>query len=104
MEQGADFAAEIELQSYIGVNFNLSNSLITAEMRKSWMSTVSYAFDCSVVNASTGTFTMSMGWESTSEIESGRYLYDIIATDLVTNTKIRVLEGTVHVTPGITRI
>lgn len=103
MEQGADFAAQIELQSYVGANYDLSTCTITSEMRKSWTSTVSYPFDCSVANAANGAFIISMKWEDTSNIDPGRYLYDVILHDVPSNTKIRAIEGTVHVTPGITK-
>lgn len=103
MEQGADFSAQIDLQSYIGTMYNLSGAVITSQMRKSWVSTVSYPFECTIDNVTNGSFIISMPWELTSTIDAGRYLYDIVLTDTNTGGKIRVIEGTVHVTPGITR-
>lgn len=104
MEQGADFSAQIELQSYVGVDYDLSTAVITAQMRKSWMSTYAYDFDCFINDPVNGTFIISMGWEQTSLIDSGRYLYDIYITDPTTNNRLRVIEGTVFVNPGITRV
>lgn len=103
MEQGVDFSAQIDLQSYIGTMYNLTNAVVTAQMRKSWVSTVAYSFNCTIADEVNGSFIISMPWELTSTIDSGRYLYDIILTDTNTGGKIRVIEGTCHVTPGITR-
>lgn len=103
LEQGVDFSAEIQLQSNLGIMYDLTNVTLTAEMRKSWQSVNFHSFNCSIVDPINGVFSISMDWSNTSLIDAGRYLYDIVLTDLNSNTKVRVIEGIVYVSPGITR-
>ena len=103
MDQGTDFVAQIDLNSYQGVPYDLSDSTLIAKMKKSWMSTAFHEFDAYVLDAANGSLIIEMTWDKTSAIDPGRYLYDIIATDSA-NRRMRVIEGVVHVTPGISDV
>lgn len=103
MEQGVDFSAQIELMSYYNdVMYDLSGATIMASMRKDYTSTVSHDFVCSIDNATGGTFVLAMPWEETINIDPGRYLYDVVA-ETSDGGRIRIIEGRITVSAGITR-
>lgn len=104
IDQGADFTAEIVLLDTDGEPYDLTDHVITASMRKNYTSSVSVDFECSPRNpATTGQLFMSLDDSVTSEIEPGRYLYDVVVEDL-SGVRTRVVEGIATITPGITRV
>ena len=104
IEQGVDFASQIELMSYYNnVFYDLSGATLYASMKKSWQSTVAYEMEAYVADAENGLFNIQMTWEQTSALEPGRYLYDIICATQA-GERLRILEGVVTVTPGITGV
>ena len=102
MDQGTDFSAQIDLQSYAGVMYDLSSATIYAQMRKSYQSTVAYDFTAYVLDPTEGSIVIEMAWQQTAEIESGRYVYDIVIEE-ATGTRVRAIEGVVTVNAGVTK-
>ena len=105
IDQGTDFTATVDVTTTEGGVFDLSNHTASAMMRKNYaQSSATATFTCTD-NGVNGQITMSLTNVQTSAIEPGRYLYDVEITktndDPVTIT--RVVEGTVTVTPGMTR-
>lgn len=103
MDQGTDFSAEIEVQSYLNnINFDLQNHVITAHAKKSWQSDYYFEFDTEVIDTAAGKFVITMPYTKTASMEPGRYMYDIVLTNINTDQKYRVIEGILTVNPGIT--
>lgn len=50
-----------------------------------------------------GEITIKLGYDTSTIISSGRYVYDIFFTDEVNNRRIKVIEGIVEVIPQVTR-
>ena len=98
MDQGTDFSAQIDLQSYTGTMYDPSSSLVFAQMKKSYQSTVTYDFVCYTAD---GGIIIEMPWQQTALIESGRYVYDIVIEE-PSGQRVRVIEGVVTVNPGVT--
>ena len=128
VDQGADFTATIDLKAANGDAYNLTHHLVNAQMRKNpSQSTSSAAFVCThndtlgqiTLKLSSGTaalvaesgtrgqagFTQAQPAQvGTTNIEAGRYLYDVeIADNSTPNVVTRVVQGTVTVTAGITK-
>ena len=101
IDQGADFSATIDVIDADGNAFDLSNYTAAAQMRKSYASETAYDFTASD-NGVSGQITLTMSNSTTNTIDPGRYLYDVEIT-LSGGNVIRVVEGIVTVTPGITR-
>ena len=82
---------------------NLTGSSFLAQIRKSHnSSTVKGTFTASHDGVG-GNLTLSLTDIQTAAIESGRYVYDVVIKDSA-NERTKVLEGSVLVNIGITKI
>jgi len=99
IDQGSDFAATANLQDANGLPLNITNCTVRGQMRKSYFSTGSYNFTCTIVNATSGIISISMAAALTALIKAGLYVFDIEVVGVSTIT--RVLEGQIEVTPSV---
>lgn len=102
IEQGATFTTTVTVSDGSGGIVDLSDSTIKAQIRKSYYSVTSYDFDVTIESPTNGEVVIEMPAANTVNLNPGRYVYDVImidAYDVVT----RLFEGTVAVTPGVTR-
>ena len=92
--------------------FNLDNSStqspliltgygVSSVLRKYNNSSTSYGFNVSIANSTQGIIEIGMAASTTSNIPPGRYIYDIVISD-VDNFKTRVVEGNALVREGAT--
>ena len=102
VDQGANFTATIDVADANGAIFNLTGYNVAAQMRKNYASSTATTFTASHTGV-LGKINLSLTANTTAVIEPGRYLYDVEITS-GGGTIIRVVEGIVTVTPGITRI
>jgi hypothetical protein len=103
IDQGTDFEATIDVSDSAGFPYDLTGYTVASQMRKNYASASAAAtFGCTH-NEEAGQITLSLDKVYTSDLEPGRYLYDVEITSSG-GSVIRVVEGTVNVTPGITRI
>ena len=98
IDQGADFSAEIGIYDDFNALWDLTGFSGAAKMKKSHYSSTSHSFNVAV---GTGKLTLTMPSSTTTTIESGRYLYDVVIT-AADGTKTRVIEGLVTINPGVT--
>lgn len=103
VDQGSDYSNIVTIASSTGSALDLTNYTVASQMRKSYGSSTYYEFTASVYDAVNGKIRLQLAADTSSDIPAGRYLYDIEITNTVTEKKTRVLEGTVIVTPEITR-
>ena len=98
MDQGATFNNVINLSDDLtNANINISGYIVRSQMRRSYYSVNATAnIICTITNAADGEITMSLSANTTANIKSGRYLFDL-------ETVNRVLEGIITVTPEVTR-
>lgn len=99
IDQGASFSTSINLTNTEGDALDLTNYSGAAQLRKNYTSSNATSFN---VSLSTGVVSLSMNSTSTSVLEPGRYVYDVILTDS-SNTVSRIAEGIITVTPNVTR-
>lgn len=104
IDQGADFSTTIAINDELtNVPGNLTNIVVTGQIRKSLLSVNAYAnFTCTVTNAANGELEISMTAANTANMRPGNYFYDIRLAGN-SNTFSRLIEGVLFVTPGITR-
>jgi len=100
IEQGANFSSTITLFN----DDNLTGYTAAGQIRKSYSSssasatfTISFSAD-----RSEGQITLSLTSTQTAAVEEGRYVYDIEVTSS-DSVVTRVLQGTVTVSPNVTR-
>ena len=95
MDQGSDFS-----QEFVVVG-DLNNVSVTSKMRLHHSSNTAHEFTCSA-NVSTNTIMLEMTHTQTSNIEAGKYVYDVEVYYNTTNTIQRAVEGLVIVSPRVT--
>lgn len=102
IDQGSDFTSEMTLENDDGTPMNISGFNIRSQFRKSYNSVIGYDFVTTIINAAQGKFTLSLSGVASSAIKPGRYLYDVEVYG--SQTKTRVVEGVITISPEITRI
>lgn len=104
MDQGATFNNIINLSDDLtNANINVSGYIVRSQMRRSYYSANATAnIICTITSAINGEITMSLPANTTANIKSGRYLFDLETVDTA-GTVSRVLEGIITVTPEVTR-
>lgn len=104
IDQGTDYEKTIRLQDDLtNANINISGYLFTSKVRKGPLTMNTAAvMTVSTVNVANGTIKVVLNSANTSNLEFGRYLYDIIQTNSA-NSKSLIYEGTVIVSPGVSR-
>ena len=102
IEQGTTFSRVLTLQEN-GSAMNLTGYSVASQMRSTHdSSSIVATFSGSVTNASSGQLTLSLTNSQTSAIEEAIYVYDVEITSGA-GAVTRILQGTVTVTPEVTR-
>lgn len=102
IDQGTTYSATLNLTDENGDPLNLSGFTANSQIRKWYTSSNAVAFTTSI-NVSSGEITLFLTSNQTSNLASGRYVYDVEITETSTNTVSRIVEGIVTVTPEVTR-
>ena len=102
IDQGTTYSATLNLTDENGDPLNLSGFTANSQIRKWYTSSNSVAFTTSI-NVSSGEITLFLTSNQTSNLASGRYVYDVEITETSTNAISRIVEGIVTVTPSCTR-
>lgn len=108
VDQGTDFAMELQLGEDDGSIKDLTNHTVSAKIKKTYNSPSNEAtiFTSIIGDAANGIATLSLSNSQTEILKAGRYVYDVELSfvDSGGNTIIeRLLEGKVTVTPSVTR-
>tara|TARA_B100000965_G_scaffold38871_1_gene28661 strand:- start:637 stop:978 length:342 start_codon:yes stop_codon:yes gene_type:complete len=103
INQGADFSQVFNLADESNDQINLTDFVLSAQMRKHAGSSVSTNLNPTVVSPPTsGGVRITLTDTQTSTLKPGRYVYDILITD-TSGLKTRVVEGSAIVREGVTR-
>jgi hypothetical protein len=102
LEQGSTFSTTITLDDVYLNAYNLVGYTASSQMRRSYYSANVSATFSTVINTSTGQITLNLNAPTTANLAPGRYVYDTIITS-ASQQVIRILEGIIDVSPGVTR-
>ena len=102
IEKGSTFSTSVSLNDTFGASYNLMNFTASSQIRKSYYSANSTAIFTTAINSASGTITLGLNANTTSNIVPGRYVYDLLINDGTGNIT-RVLEGIAEVSPNVTR-
>lgn len=102
LEQYSDFQTTITLDDAQGDAINLSLYTAYSQIRRSPYSKTFYMFDANVIDNVNGVISLSMSSANSANIPPNRYLYDVLIQG--DGNVVRVAEGIVTITPGITEI
>ena len=103
VDQGTDFETTISYTDDAGSPKDLTNYSARSQMRKSYYSTNAAATFETTINAANGEVTLSLTSATTSNVKSGRYLYDVELVENTTSKVTRLVEGIVTVMPEVTK-
>jgi len=101
VDQGTDFYIAISLSNTDISAANLSGYTITSEFKKDYASSNSYSFTCGIQDSNNKIIFLSASTDDTFDLDSGRYVYDVIATD-ESGKRTRVREGLVTLSAEVT--
>ena len=100
LDQGTTFISNTTITNSNNATVNFYGYTANSMFRKYYTSNTAYTLDVALSNS--GVVTLTMNATSTANVTSGRYVYDVEATD-ESNTVIRIMEGVITVTPQVTR-
>tara|TARA_B100001113_G_scaffold345_2_gene321 strand:+ start:4034 stop:4372 length:339 start_codon:yes stop_codon:yes gene_type:complete len=98
IEQGTDFEAAFTIKKADGTRYNLTNTTLSAKMRK-WSGSsgyIGFGVTFGAVPAN-GVITISLTDAQSGIITSGRYNYDILVQDNVSTKINKVIQGQAQV-------
>lgn len=101
IDQGSTFSTDLSLTDENGDALELSGYTANSQIRKWYTSTNASATFTTSINVSSATITLSLTANQTSNLVSGRYVYDV---EISSGAEVsRIVEGIVTVTPQVTR-
>ena len=100
---GADFNQTYDLADQnTGSAKDLSNHAVSSQMRKHAAAVGVTTFTTTIVNPTAGQVRIGLTTSQTSELEPGRYVYDLMLT-APDNSMTRIIEGMALVREGVTK-
>ena len=104
IDQGATFSSDVTVKDANNNAFDLTGYTAQAKMAKGFQSTKTRtAITCTVAaDATTGVITLSLTADQTSNLDEGRYVYDLEILQTSSSTVTRVIEGIITVRPQVT--
>lgn len=103
IDQGADFSTTITVTDNNNEVVNLADYTARGQIRKHYTSETAIDLDITFeIPRSEGKLTFSLNHANTTNIEAGRYVYDV---ELVSSANVvtRLVQGIATVTPEVTR-
>lgn len=101
IDQGTTFSTDISLTDENNDPLDLNGFTANSQIRKWYTSTTIAASFSTAINVESGSLTLSLTPVQTSNLVSGRYVYDVEISD--GSQVSRIVEGIVTVTPQVTR-
>jgi hypothetical protein len=103
IEQGFDFDTTFILEdTTTGDYLDLTNYTVSSQLRKTYTSSSAVSFTSIIANPTLGQVQISLGSTVTSDIKSGRYVFDVKVISSGGSIS-KVVEGAALVRPGVTR-
>ena len=103
IDQGSTFSADLNLTDENGNVLDLNGYTANSQIRKWYTSSNPAASFTTTINVSSGVITLSLTANQSSNLVSGRYVYDVELNDTGSGEVSRIVEGIVTVTPQVTR-
>jgi hypothetical protein len=103
-DQGSTFNNLITLSDdTTNTAINLVGHSVASQMRRSFYSSnASAIINCTILDPSDGILEMNLSAGTTANLKAGHYLFDIETTS-PTGEVSRILEGSITISPGVTR-
>jgi hypothetical protein len=103
IEQGTDFTTSLTVNDAAGDAVDLTGYTGAGQIRKHYSSNTATTIAVSFASDRTsGILSLTVGRTLTANMSYGRYVYDVELTN-ASNTRSRLVEGLVTLTPEVTR-
>lgn len=102
-DQGADFQTSLELEDGNGDRVDLTDYVIYGQIRRTYKSPTAENFAITIADAPNGIIRIELSATQTAAMKSGRYVYDVYATDESLDKTVKLLEGIFEIIPSVTR-
>ena len=103
IDQGTSFSTDLTLTDSYGNRTYLDGFRADSQIRKWYTSSNPAATFTTSVNTASSTITLKLTAAETSNLSSGRYVYDVEIHEINGQSISRIVEGIVTVTPEVTR-
>jgi len=105
IEQGEDFSANISLTALNSASYNLSSYSVRSDIRRSyWSEDATASFTTELIDGGNdGEISISLDSETTQSLTASKYVYDVFLINNSSNSKSKILQGTVYVDPSSTK-
>ena len=101
IDQGTTFSTDLYLTDDGGEPLLLAGYVANSQIRKWYTSSNPSATFATSINVAAGSVTLNLTSNQTSNLVSGRYVYDVEISD--GSTISRIVEGIITVTPQVSR-
>lgn len=101
IDAGASFSSDVDVQNDDGSVFDLTGYTAQGKMSKGYSTTYERVYFDIVVYEADGIVTIKLDPAATSQLEDGRWVYDVEITNTADSTVTRVVEGIITVYPSV---
>lgn len=101
IDQGTTHSTQLAVNDTNGNAVDLTGYTGAAQLRKHYTSSNSISFSVSIT-AYPGAITLNLSANTTANLQSGRYVYDVEVTDSQGQVS-RMIEGIATISPNVTR-
>lgn len=102
VEQGSDFYQEIPLTGNYGKGFNLADGVVDSQFKQSYTSANVAGTFVATVDSGNNTVILTLPAGVSSNLASGKYVYDAVLYNSSKKSIKRLIEGIVEIVPGVT--
>jgi hypothetical protein len=101
-DQGSDYVFTIDVKDTNGAAKDITTYDVTGAFKKDYNTSQTHMFTTTKTNPVAGEITVQLLAETSSNVKSGRYVYDVtMESDSLDDTK-RLQDGIITITPAIT--
>jgi len=103
VDQGSDFRTNLVVEDSKSDPLDLTNLDLSGQIRRTPQSATAYDFVLEKADSVGGEILIRLPETTTSIMKSGRYVYDIYASDTVSGNDFKIIEGILEIIPRVTR-
>ena len=102
IDAGASFSSDVDVVNDDGTAFDLTDYTVTAKMSKGYSTNYEKVNFTVIKYPLEGIVTIELNATTTSQLEEGRWVYDVKASHNSDSTVTRLVEGIITVNPAVT--
>ena len=104
VDQGTDFFVNLELLTDQGEDFIADNRSFFCQVRKLYSSSLTFSVECTLTPGFTNSLDLFIESDKTTNVEPGKYQYDVVMVDDINIFQEKILEGLMFIVPSTTKV